>query len=473
VSRDGGTTARQPGRNGGTAAQRAGSRNGGMAARRAVVRWAWRLFRREWRQQAGVLTLLTVAVTATVAAAAAGYHLTSRPGAAGTWVEAAAGVFSVFAVSMLLIGLIAAAGFTVVAHRRQRQLGLLASIGAAPRHLRLVLLAHGAAVGATASAAGTVLGAVAWFAVTPRFETATGHRIDRWDLPWGQILVAVLLTILAATAAAWQPARAAARLPVTTALSARPPRPRRTRRSAVVAAVLVVLGVVAMRLVQRDRPSGGDVLEIIDVGLIVGGTLSIGIALLFVGPAAIRLLATAAARLPVAARLALRDLARHQARSSAALAAISVALAIPAAIVIGAKVLDQDGREDLVGLRAISTGAGALLALVILAMAVGLIRSEAAGDLRTLTATGATRHIRRTLTSVTAGGLALLGGLLGIAAAYTVILAGSSREQLTELARVPYAELAVIAFGVPLAALALGWLFAGREPRTLRPDQTI
>ena len=25
--------------------------NGGVAARRAVVRWAWRLFRREWRQQ--------------------------------------------------------------------------------------------------------------------------------------------------------------------------------------------------------------------------------------------------------------------------------------------------------------------------------------------------------------------------------------------------------------------------------------
>ena len=28
-----------------------GPRNGGVAARRAVVRWAWRMFRREWRQQ--------------------------------------------------------------------------------------------------------------------------------------------------------------------------------------------------------------------------------------------------------------------------------------------------------------------------------------------------------------------------------------------------------------------------------------
>ncbi len=38
--------------------------DGGMPARRAVVRWAWRLFRREWRQQFLVLALLTVATAA-------------------------------------------------------------------------------------------------------------------------------------------------------------------------------------------------------------------------------------------------------------------------------------------------------------------------------------------------------------------------------------------------------------------------
>ena len=36
------------------------------AARRAVVRWAVRLFRREWRQQVLVLALLSVAVATTV-----------------------------------------------------------------------------------------------------------------------------------------------------------------------------------------------------------------------------------------------------------------------------------------------------------------------------------------------------------------------------------------------------------------------
>src|ERR1700730_17765448 len=38
----------------------------GIVARRAVVRWGWRLFRREWRQQLLVLGLLTVAVAATI-----------------------------------------------------------------------------------------------------------------------------------------------------------------------------------------------------------------------------------------------------------------------------------------------------------------------------------------------------------------------------------------------------------------------
>ena len=40
--------------------------SGGIVARRAVIRWAWRLFRREWRQQLLVLGLLTVAVAATI-----------------------------------------------------------------------------------------------------------------------------------------------------------------------------------------------------------------------------------------------------------------------------------------------------------------------------------------------------------------------------------------------------------------------
>jgi putative ABC transport system permease protein len=112
---------------------------------------------------------------------------------------------------------------------------------------------------------------------------------------------------------------------------------------------------------------------------------------------------------------------------------------------------------------AVATAAGALLALGILAMTVGLIRGESAGDLRTLTATGATSRIRRTLTATTVGALALLGALLGIAGAY-VVLTATYHDDLGYLSDVPVLYLALAAVGVPLAATAAGWLLAGREP---------
>src|SRR4051812_7667283 len=42
------------------------ARPGGAPARRAVLRWAWRLFRREWRQQILLMQLLAPAVAATI-----------------------------------------------------------------------------------------------------------------------------------------------------------------------------------------------------------------------------------------------------------------------------------------------------------------------------------------------------------------------------------------------------------------------
>jgi putative ABC transport system permease protein len=111
----------------------------------------------------------------------------------------------------------------------------------------------------------------------------------------------------------------------------------------------------------------------------------------------------------------------------------------------------------------IATAAGALLALAILAMTVGLIRGESAGDLRTLTAAGATSRIRRTLTATTAGALALLGAVLAVVGAYVVMLA-LYHDDLGYLKDVPVLYLVLAVVGVPLAATAAGWLVAGREP---------
>jgi putative ABC transport system permease protein len=114
---------------------------------------------------------------------------------------------------------------------------------------------------------------------------------------------------------------------------------------------------------------------------------------------------------------------------------------------------------------------GALLALGVLAMSVGLIRSETASDLRTLTATGASGRTRRTLTAVTAGALGLLGAVLGVAAGYVAAVAyfrGDTLEGgLSALSAVPVTNLLVLLIGMPLLAAAGGWLFAGREPPVL------
>ena len=103
-----------------------------------------------------------------------------------------------------------------------------------------------------------------------------------------------------------------------------------------------------------------------------------------------------------------------------------------------------------------------LLALGILAMTIGLIRSEAAGDLRTLTATGAASGTRRTITATTAGGLAVAGRRPRHHR--RLRRAGGGFGDAADLTPVPLAQLAVIAVGTPLAAAATGWLLAGREP---------
>jgi len=109
------------------------------------------------------------------------------------------------------------------------------------------------------------------------------------------------------------------------------------------------------------------------------------------------------------------------------------------------------------------------LALGILAMSIGLIRSETASELRTLTATGASSRTRRTLTAVTAGGLAFLGALLGTVAAY-VGLAGWFHTNALEgglsdiVDHIPWNNLFLIVIAMPVAAGLVGWLLAGREP---------
>jgi putative ABC transport system permease protein len=587
-------------------------------------------------------------------------------------------------IGLTFIGLVAVAGFTVMAQRRLRALGMVGAIGATDRQVRRVMLANGAAVGAVSACAGTALGLIVWFALRPAFEHLVGHRIDLLKIPWWAVVAGAALAIVAALAASWWPARAVARVPIVAALSGRPVPPQPAHRFALAGAVFASGGFVLLVLARAQHSV-----------LIVTGILATAAGMLLLAPLGIRVLAVSARRAPVAARLAMRDLARYQARSGAAVAAASMAVGIAATIAISAaaqQAADQtlaggnlpanqlilwvtgspDGgggpggpavsptsggggtagpspavlaiarrtadsiarslnaqhtleldsavnphsnvpagappyassailvrpltehghygfsfvtmpfvatpavlsfyripttsadivtvRGDLSGirlspgtqfssakrdplqsvtiqvskllpkytsapntlitegamsafgltsqpagwlmqtrhpltaaqvadarrraaqagitieartggdhsqraLRTYSTIIGVLVALGVLAMTVGLIRSETAGDLRTLTATGASGRTRRTLNAATAGALGLLAGLLGTAGAYLALIAWHWRD-LDYLGHPPFLELAVLVFGLPAAGLIGGWLL-GRTPTTI------
>ena len=101
-------------------------------------------------------------------------------------------------------------------------------------------------------------------------------------------------------------------------------------------------------------------------------------------------------------------------RSSRPLTSAQIAEARHVAALAGLTIETRDAQASLGAVRLGAAGAGILLALGVLALTVGLIRNEAAADLRNLVAAGATSRLRRMLTAATAGGLALLGVVLGL-----------------------------------------------------------
>ncbi len=616
-----------------------------------------------------------------------GLNIVGRGTASQTAAEAL--VLVLATIGLLFVGLLAVAGFAVIAQRRLRSLGMLSSLGATDRHVRLVMLANGAAVGATSAAVGAAGGLGVWVAFAPSLQSIVEHRIDRFHLPWWAIAADLVLAVVTAVTAAWWPARAAARIPIVAALSGRPPRPQPAHRFAAVGGPLLVTGLVLLAFSRQHRAP-----------FIIAGTIATVVGLLLMAPLTIKAVSKVAGRAPIALRLALRDLARYQARSGAALGAATLAVAIAATIAISAAAAQaphavgnlpanqlklyigsageglgnpipevtaaqQDalqarvdelatvlharsvvpveaaispdspiqpplpGPGDQVGgqvtaslahvtvtgrgeevspvaqlyvatpallahlgvrpseispgvdiisprsglgslqvflptlrsarpgdptsgspgkapllpagtarptiqtisqlpgytsdpntlltshgmeafgfqpvpagwvievaapvtaaqletarkmsasaglsvetksaersfapLRNWSTAAGILLALGVLAMTVGLIRSETANDLRTLTASGASSITRRAITGATAGALALLGALLGTGGAYASLLAWH-RSNLHPLTHVPIFNLVLIVAALPLIAAAGGWLLAGREP---------
>jgi putative ABC transport system permease protein len=114
---------------------------------------------------------------------------------------------------------------------------------------------------------------------------------------------------------------------------------------------------------------------------------------------------------------------------------------------------------------------GIVIALGVLGMSVGLVRSDAASDLRTLAAAGASSYTRRALTAVTAGALGFIGALLGVVGGYIAMLgwlrSNSLNGGIASLGNIPVAELLFLLLAMPAFAAGVGWVFAGRQPAAM------
>jgi len=589
--------------------------------------------------------------------------LASQTGNTGS-ISPATIVLVISVLGLVLIGLLSVAGFTVLAQRRMRALGMISALGATERNVRLVMTANGAVVGLVAAIAGVIIGAAAWFAYVPGLETATAHRIDPLNLPWWALATGVVLAVATSVLAARRPARAAARVPVVAALSGRPPEPKAVHRSALPGLLLLAGGALCLLFSGGWSANGGPAAL-----LLLAGLVGMVTGMFLLAPLCVAVLtAVAGPRVPVAVRIALRDLVRYRARSGAALAAVSFAVFLAMLISIIASVrfsnvldytgqnltpnqlivytqqqgpnsvgaqsltqnqitalqqkvddfaatlrpryvltldtvnatLQQKGRQnnnfsgtlyvatpqllatygitkpdpdaDILSMRPglaaeprmqllygdldpqrnpnanpstadnpvikteaslpsgtsapntvitsrairryhlhtvpdgwlietskplttaqisaarqiaanagvsietksgelalgqISDGATALglvIALGVLVMSVGLVRGETIGELRTLTAAGASSRVRRTITGATAGAIGLLGAILGAAVATIAGVSWARSSLSTTFGDVPVLDLLLILVGLPLIAAVGGWLLAGRPP---------
>jgi putative ABC transport system permease protein len=264
-------------------------------------------------------------------------------------------------LGMLLIALVGVGGFTVLAQRRLRSIGMLAAQGATERNIRLVVRANGAATGVVGAVAGTFIGFVGWLIYLPTAQASAHHVIGVLQLPWTVIGVSVILAILASYFAASRPAKAIARVPIVAALSGRPPEPKKTGRLAVPVGTAFLIAAFLLLGIAGATPGNGDQSK--GMGALVLGFIALAVAIVLLSPACLALVARLGSRSPLAVRLALRDLARYRARSGPALAAISLSTLIAVLICVASaarfgNVLDYAGPNLAPNQLAVYTPAG-------------------------------------------------------------------------------------------------------------------
>jgi putative ABC transport system permease protein len=259
------------------------------------------------------------------------------PNAMSGGLSPATGILVVEALGLVFIGLVSVAGFSVMAQRRLRALGMLSALGATERNLRLVMIVNGLIVGVAAALAGAVLGFAAWFAYVPTLQQATGHVVDATNVPWWAFAIGVVFAIATSVLASRRPGKTVAQVPVVAALSGRPAPPKPAHRSALPGVIVFAAGVACLASADGLAGVGGGSPK--HAPFLLAGLVATIVGVILLAPLAISVLAAGAGpRLPVAIRIALRDLVRYRARSGAALAATTFAVFLATGICIVASI---------------------------------------------------------------------------------------------------------------------------------------
>lgn len=244
-----------------------------------------------------------------------------------------AGLSVFVGLALVAAAVVVASTFRIVLARRTRELALLRCVGAGRGQVVRSVLAEAALTGLVAGVAGAIVAvAGGWAALAA--AGAAGMNAPALVVPWGRIAGCVLLAVVVTVLAALAPALAAGRTPPVVALGAadasgaRAPRARVRLSLAAVALVLAVL--LAVAGVAMGSPLGGLVLAALSGLLVFAALVATGP---FVVSGAAALVAPVVARW-APGRIAVGNARRMSRRTAAMTTVLSLGVGLTAAMLV-------------------------------------------------------------------------------------------------------------------------------------------
>lgn len=227
----------------------------------------------------------------------------------------------IIVMALIEVVLLAGPAFAVGARRHARTLALIAASGGTPAQARRVILGSGVVLGLVAAAIGLVLGIVAGWALLPLVQRFQGEWFGPFELPWLYLVAIASFGLVSAVLASVVPAWLASRQDVVAVLAGRRGDRRPRASTPVVGLVLLGVGIAASTYGAVTSDSGNGALWIA-----ASAVVSV-LGMILVVPVVVSAVARVSGRLPLTARYAARDAARHRTRTVPAVAAVAATVA--------------------------------------------------------------------------------------------------------------------------------------------------